>query len=215
MHACLHGQCILADVRSCPARSLLPLLRVLALQAPGRACPVPRDLLWPWPGSCSPDVPTARSSSRQAGASGLGLRELRGRDLWLWLSPTSLVTGDHNRPPSRLYPRTVRSPTLPLCPSHRIKSEPLPSLRPLPTTHNCISCPCLSLISHEVSFPKVTGSYPRAFALAVPLAQNTHSDLYKNYHFSSLRLNATSSEGTLEPPIGYSLSFTFSGPNYS
>lgn len=59
----------------------LPFPIVLALEAPGRACLVPRDLVWPWPGSCSPDVPTAKSSSSQAGASGLGLRELWGKTL--------------------------------------------------------------------------------------------------------------------------------------
>lgn len=64
-----------------PVIPQLPFPIVLALEAPGRACLVPRDLVWPWPGSCSPDVPTAKSSSSQAGASGLGLRELWGKTL--------------------------------------------------------------------------------------------------------------------------------------
>lgn len=112
--------------------------RVLALQAAGRACPAPRDPLWPWPCSCSPDVPTAWSSSRQAGASGLGLPELRGRDLWLWLFPLARPpSAPCNRrpqaPPSTLYPRTLHSAntaSLPITP--RIKSKPLPSLQLCP-----------------------------------------------------------------------------------
>lgn len=76
------AECILFDAGSCPACSPLPLPS-LGLVGSRAGLPGPRDPLCPWPGSCSPDVPTAWSSSRQAGASGLGLLELRGRDLWL------------------------------------------------------------------------------------------------------------------------------------
>ena len=101
--------------------------------------PEPRDPLWPWPGSCSPDVPTAQSSSRQAGASGLGLPELRGRDLWLWLSPPAPprppVMGDYKRPLHALPPELCAQPTL-LSAHHaekRIQAQALTAPRAPPT----------------------------------------------------------------------------------
>lgn len=155
----LRGSC--ACVSTLPRASLLtcaPVLHVhhcpsqsLGLGGPREVLPMPRDLLWPWPGSCSPDVPTARSSSRQAGASGLGLPELRGRDLSLQL-PTrpSLVTGDYQRPLRALSPELCLSQhCLASAITLTIIPKLLPSLQPLPTTHSHTSCSFLSLTSHR------------------------------------------------------------------
>lgn len=128
---------ILVDSCSCPAHSPLPLPPgSLGLVGSRAVLPVPRDPLWPWPwpGSCSPDVPTVLSSSRQAGASGLGLPELRGRDLWLWLSPPP-CNGRLQAPPPHSTPRTVCSASTPLCPA-RGAENPNSSLACSPCRHH-------------------------------------------------------------------------------
>lgn len=75
-------------------------------------------------------------------------------------------------PPSTLYRRTVSLANTALLPiTLRIISKPFPSLWPLPTTANHISCPCPSLTGHGRSFPELAWSYLRTFAFAIPSAQ--------------------------------------------
>nr|KAF6358500.1 hypothetical protein mPipKuh1_010326 [Pipistrellus kuhlii] len=155
-------------VPRCPSRE-----GALASQAAGRACPVPRDpfwLRWPWPGSCSPDVPTARSSSRQAGASGLGLPELRGRDLWLWLFPPPPllpVTGDHKRPLHTLAQKPALSQHRLSAPRAEKNSQ---SLQPL-STQPATSAPPLSPAAGPPALNQrgpASGPLPLLFPLQAP-----------------------------------------------